>query len=222
MFGVKCKIMSVHKYNTARNKALKTMTMGLVFLIFLPIGIPMSLLVIPFLAGRSGAKDLPSNWHLTYILTVGGGWSVGLVIILITLLSIALGPALRINIAEVVIFASIILFTWASFTIGVTSSQIKTVNKERPYENEWKEEDAKEDKSIDSENKTNGTEESHLRKMAIHTDEEKDENSSFQKMKEFLSGPAGNEVTNDDEKSKPKSAKGKGSRVSALANRRRK
>ena len=70
------------------------MTMGLVFLIFLPIGIPMSLLVIPFLAGRSGAKELPSNWHLTYILTVGGGWSVGLVIILLTLLSIALGLSL--------------------------------------------------------------------------------------------------------------------------------
>jgi hypothetical protein len=192
------------------------MTMGLVFLIFLPIGIPMSLLVIPFLAGRSGAKELPSNWHLTYILTVGGGWSVGLVIILITLLSIALGPALRINIAEVVIFASIILFTWASFTIGVTSSQIKTINKERPYEDEWKEEDAKEDKSIDSGNGTN------TEPMAVHTDEKKNDNSRFQKMKEFLSGPTVNEVTNDEEKSKPKSAKGKESRVSALANRRRK
>ena len=176
----------------------------------------MSLLVIPFLAGRSGAKELPSNWHLTYILTVGGGWSVGLVIILITLLSIALGPALRINIAEVVIFASIILFTWASFTIGVTSSQIKTINKERPYEDEWKEEDAKEDKSIDSGNGTN------TEPMAVHTDEKKNDNSRFQKMKEFLSGPTVNEVTNDEEKSKPKSAKGKESRVSALANRRRK
>ena len=214
--------MSVHKYNAARNKALKTMTMGLVFLIFLPIGIPMSLLVIPFLAGRSGAKELPSNWHLTYILTVGGGWSVGLVIILLTLLSIALGPALRINIAEIVIFASIILFTWASFTIGVTSSQIKAINKERPYEDEWKEEDAKEDKSIDSRNGKNETEESHLRTMAVHKDKKKNSNSSFQKMKEFLSGPAVNEVINDEEKIKPKSAKGKESRVSALANRRRK
>ena len=214
--------MSVQKYNAARNKALKTMTMGLVFLIFLPIGIPMSLLVIPFLAGRSGAKELPSNWHLTYILTVGGGWSVGLVIILLTLLSIALGPALRINIAEIVIFASIILFTWASFTIGVTSSQIKAINKERPYEDEWKEEDAKEDKSIDSRNGKNETEESHLRTMAVHKDKKKNSNSSFQKMKEFLSGPAVNEVINDEEKIKPKSAKGKESRVSALANRRRK
>jgi len=196
--------------------------MGLVFLIFLPIGIPMSLLVIPFLAGRSGAKELPSNWHLTYILTVGGGWSVGLVIILLTLLSIALGPALRINIAEIVIFASIILFTWASFTIGVTSSQIKAINKERPYEDEWKEEDAKEDKSIDSRNGKNETEESHLRTMAVHKDKKKNSNNSFQKMKEFLSGPAENEVINDEEKSKPKSAKGKESRVSALANRRRK
>jgi len=214
--------MSVHKYNAARNKALKTMTMGLVFLIFLPIGIPMSLLVIPFLAGRSGAKELPSNWHLTYILTVGGGWSVGLVIILLTLLSIALGPALRINIAEIVIFASIILFTWASFTIGVTSSQIKAINKERPYEDEWKEEDAKEDKPIDSRNGKNETEESHLRTMAVHKDKKKNSNSSFQKMKEFLSGPAVNKVINDEENIKPKSAKGKESRVSALANRRRK
>jgi hypothetical protein len=197
------------------------MTMGLVFLIFLPIGIPMSLLVIPFLAGRSGAKELPSNWHLTYILTVGGGWSVGLVIILLTLLSIALGPALRINIAEIVIFASIILFTWASFTIGVTSSQIKAINKERPYEDEWKEEDAKEDKSIDSGSETNGTEEN-LRIMAVHKDKKKNSNGSFQKMKEFLNGPAVNEVINDEEKIKPKSAKGKESRVSALANRRRK
>ena len=221
MFGAKCKIMSVRKYNAARNKALKTMTMGLVFLIFLPIGIPMSLLVIPFLAGRSGAKELPSNWHLTYILTVGGGWSVGLVIILLTLLSIALGPALRINIVEIVIFASIILFTWASFTIGVTSSQIKTINKERPYEKEWKEEDAKEDKSIDSGNR-NKTEESYLRTMAVHADKKEDSNGKFQKMKEFLSGPSVNQVNNDEEKSKPKSAKGKESRVSALANRRRK
>ena len=167
----------------------------------------MSLLVIPFLAGRSGAKELPSNWHLTYILTVGGGWSVGLVIILLTLLSIALGPALRINIAEIVIFASIILFTWASFTIGVTSSQIKTINKERPYEDEWKEEDAKEDKSIDSGNGTNGTEESHLRTMALHSNKKKNSESSFQKMKDFLSGSAENEIINDEEKSKPKCAK---------------
>ncbi len=211
--------MSVHKYNIARNKALKTMTMGLVFLIFLPLGIPMSLIIIPFLAGRNGARDLPNNWHLTYILTVGGGWSIGLVVTFLALLSIALGPALRINIAEIVIFASIILFTWASFTIGVTSSKINTANnKDRPYEKEWNEEETAEEIN-EGEN---------LRVMAI-TSEEKNV-SSFQKMKEFL----GNSNDEKNEKqslpkrkkntknTKKKAKKGKASRVSALANRRRK
>ena len=226
MFGVNCKIMSVHKYNAARNKALKTMTLGLIFLIFLPLGIPLSLLVIPFLAGRNGAKDLPSNWHLTYILTVGGGWSVGLVIVLITLLSIALGPALRINIAEIVIFASIILFTWASFTIGVTSSQIKTIDKERPYEKEWKEEEAENRISNDSKSgkDENLTKDEHSRTMAVHSNKEK-EQTNFQKMKNFLNGPS-QEIDKDEKKSKKKvkkdSKKSKENRVSALANRRRK
>jgi hypothetical protein len=208
--------MSVHKYNIARNKALKTMAMGLVFLIFLPLGIPMSLIIIPFLAGRNGARDLPNNWHLTYILTVGGGWSIGLVVTFLALLSIALGPALRINIAEIVIFASIILFTWASFTIGVTSSKINTANnKDRPYEKEWNEEETTEDV----------TEDEDLRGMAL-TSEEKNV-PSFQKMKEFLGSsndekqslPKGNKNTKNTKK---KAEKGKASRVSALANRRRK
>ena len=208
--------MSVHNYNIARNKALKTMTMGLVFLIFLPLGIPMSLIIIPFLAGRNGARDLPNNWHLTYILTVGGGWSIGLVVTFLALLSIALGPALRINIAEIVIFASIILFTWASFTIGVTSSKINTANnKDRPYEKEWNEEETTEVV----------TEDEDLRGMAL-TSEEKNV-SSFQKMKEFLGSsndekqslPKGKKNTKNTKK---KAKKGKASRVSALANRRRK
>ena len=94
--------MSVHEYIKARNQALKTMTLGLIFLVFLPLGIPLSLIIIPFIAGRNGAKDLDNNWHLTYILTVGGGWSLGLVLSLIALLSIALGPALRINLVEII------------------------------------------------------------------------------------------------------------------------
>ena len=192
------------------------MTMGLVFLIFLPLGIPMSLIIIPFLAGRNGARDLPNNWHLTYILTVGGGWSIGLVVTFLALLSIALGPALRINIAEIVIFASIILFTWASFTIGVTSSKINTANnKDRPYEKEWNEEETTKDV----------TEDEDLRGMAL-TSEEKNV-SSFQKMKEFLGSsndekqslPKGKKNTKNTKK---KAKKGKASRVSALANRRRK
>ena len=202
------------------------MTMGLVFLIFLPIGIPMSLLVVPFLAGRNGARDLPSNWHLTYILTVGGGWSVGLVITLIALLSIALGPALRINIAEIVIFASIILFTWASFTIGVTSSKIKNTNTERPYESEWEKEDSEEQKNQEpnSSETKNDSKDGNLRNMALHKDEQKSK-SSFQKMKDFLgtekeeTKKSKREITKNKSK---KATKGKESRVSALANRRRK
>ena len=204
------------------------MTMGLVFLIFLPIGIPMSLLVIPFLAGRNGARDLPSNWHLTYILTVGGGWSVGLVITLIALLSIALGPALRINVAEIVIFASIILFTWASFTIGVTSSKIKNINNERPYESEWKNEETEEQNKLEtkSEESKNDSEDENLRTMAVHNDKRKSE-SSFQRMKDFLGNTNEEKETNETKKKtnetkSKKSKKGKTSRVSALANRRRK
>jgi len=204
------------------------MTMGLVFLIFLPIGIPMSLLVIPFLAGRNGAKDLPSNWHLTYILTVGGGWSVGLVITLIALLSIALGPALRINIAEIVIFASIILFTWASFTIGVTSSKIKNINNERPYESEWKNEEAEEQNNLEteSEESKNDSADENLRTMAVHNDKQKSK-SSFQRMKNFLGNTKEEEKTEKPKKKtnktkSKKAKKGKASRVSALANRRRK
>ena len=187
----------------------------------------MSLIVIPFLAGRNGARYLPNNWHLTYILTVGGGWSIGLVVTFLALLSIALGPALRINIAEIVIFTSIILFTWASFTIGVTSSKINTANnKNRPYEKEWNEEETTKNVTEDKEETTKDvTEDEDLREMAL-TSEEKNM-SSFQKMKEFLGG-------NNDEnqnlpkekkkakKTKKKAKKGKTDRVSALANRRRK
>ena len=204
------------------------MTMGLVFLIFLPIGIPMSLLVIPFLAGRNGARDLPSNWHLTYILTVGGGWSVGLVITLISLLSIALGPALRINIAEIVIFASIILFTWASFTIGVTSSKIKNTNTERPYESEWEKEDSEEQKNqeTNSSETKNDSKDGNLRTMALHKDEQKSK-SSFQKMKDFLGTEKEEKETKKSKKEitknkSKKATKGKERRGSALANRRRK
>ena len=196
------------------------MTLGLIFLIFLPLGIPMSLIVIPFLAGRNGARDLPNNWHLTYILTVGGGWSIGLVVTFIALLSIALGPALRINIAEIVIFASIILFSWASFTIGVTSSKINTNNnKDKPYEKEWNEEEKMTEYVSEDED---------LRAIAITS--EKENVSSFQKMKDFLSG--GDDENNESQNvakgkkkaknTNKKTKKGKASRVSALANRRRK
>tara|TARA_B100002052_G_C15590814_1_gene466564 strand:- start:59 stop:646 length:588 start_codon:yes stop_codon:yes gene_type:complete len=161
--------MSVHEYIKARNQALKSMTLGLIFLVFLPLGIPLSLIIIPFIAGRNGAKDLDSNWHVTYILTVGGGWSLGLVVIIITLLSIALGPALRINLVEIVIFSLLIVFTWGSFTIGVKSSNPSKTNHDRPYEDEWEEEE-----KIEQETKVqklpeikDNQSESNLRKMAI-------------------------------------------------------
>ena len=206
------------------------MTLGLVFLIFLPIGIPLSLIIIPFLAGRNGARSLPDNWHLTYILTVGGGWSIGLVLTLIVLLSIALGPALRINIAEVFILTLVILFTWASFTVGVTSSKINPNRKESRYEKEWREEESSNSSSPEAENEdsVNKSEDEDLRAMAIHSDKEKSQ-SNFQKMKNFLTGTNSEEVidnnenySKNDKKVKNKRAKGKANRVSALANRRRK
>jgi len=188
------------------------MTLGLIFLLFLPVGIPVSLIIIPFLAGRNGARDLPNNWHLTYVLTVGGGWSIGLVVCLILLLSIALGPALRINVIETIIFIFIILFTWASFAIGVQSSRIvNAIDLNRPYEKEW--EDEEKEKS----------------ELAVPEDENSDNNvSSFQKVKNFIQGsktqgnkPSEKRETKKNTKAK-KSPKSKANRVSALASRRRK
>ena len=187
------------------------MTMGLIFLIFLPIGIPLSLLIIPFLAGRNGARELPNDWHLTFILTVGGGWSIGLIVVLMALLSVALGPALRINVIEVTILASVILFTWSSFTIGVTSSKIKNPSPEKPFEQEWKDEEEQ-------------TENNDLSEMAV-TQPEKKELSSFEEMKTFLSKKNNEEPSNtknDSLESNRMTQDKKEIRVSALANRRRK
>ena len=188
------------------------MTLGLIFLLFLPVGIPISLIIIPFLAGRNGARELPNNWHLTYILTVGGGWSIGLVVCLILLLSIAIGPALRINIAETIIFIVMILFTWSSFAIGVQSSKIvNAIDINKPYENEWKDE------------------EKEISELAVPEEENQDNTtSSFQKVKNFIQGNKTQENYTSEKRetkkdTKPKKAtKGKASRVSALASRRRK
>ena len=203
--------MSVENYNIARNKALKSMTLGLIFLLFLPVGIPISLIIIPFLAGRNGARELPNNWHLTYILTVGGGWSIGLVVCLILLLSIAIGPALRINIAETIIFIVMILFTWSSFAIGVQSSKIvNAIDINKPYENEWK------------------NEEKDTSELAVPEEENQDNTvSSFQKVKNFIQDKTQENYTSEKRETKkdkkPKKApKGGTSRVSALASRRRK
>jgi hypothetical protein len=188
------------------------MTLGLIFLLFLPVGIPISLIIIPFLAGRNGARELPNNWHLTYILTVGGGWSIGLVVCLILLLSIAIGPALRVNIAETIIFIVMILFTWSSFAIGVQSSKIvNAIDNNKPYENEWK------------------NEEKDTSELAVPEEENQDNTvSSFQKVKNFIQGNKTQENHTSEKREtkkdkKPKKApKGGTSRVSALASRRRK
>ena len=147
---------------------------------------------------------------------------------MIALLSIALGPALRLNIAEIVIFASIILFTWASFTIGVTSSKIKNTNNERPYESEWEKEEAEEQNNLEteSEESKNDSEDENLRTMAVHNDKQKS-TSSFQRMKDFLGNTKKEKETKKPKKKTSKAKtkktkKGKGSRVSALASRRRK
>ena len=116
------------------------MAFGLVFLLFLPIGIPLSLIIIPFLAGRTGAKELPKDWHSTFVITVGGGCSLGLVFALYLMLSLSLGPSLKIGIAEPAILALVAAMIWGSFFIGVKNSKgIKTET--QINEEEWEEEE---------------------------------------------------------------------------------
>ena len=116
------------------------MALGLIFLLFLPIGIPLSLIIIPFLAGRSGAKELPKDWHTTFIITVGGGCSLGLVFILYMLLSLSLGPALKIGITEPVMLGIVVTLIWGSFFIGVRNS-IGAKSETQINEEEWEEEE---------------------------------------------------------------------------------
>jgi hypothetical protein len=211
--------MSVEKYQKARNNALKMMALGLVFLLFLPVGIPVSLIIIPFLAGRGGAKELPNNWHWTYILTVGGGWAIGLVVGLFALLSLALGPSLKIDVAEPLIFGMMVIFTWGSFTIGVRSAKGLPDNVDLDEE-KWAGE-TETDAEID--------EDEDLTEMALPQDTEEEKKSATDKLKSFFGSSTkkiekpkkGKGKTKKPKKSK-KSPKGKPSRVSALASRRRK
>ena len=193
--------MSVKKYNKARTSALKILLFGLVFLLFLPVGVPVSLIIFPFLAGRIGAKELPKNWHTTYIITVGGGWSLGLVATIFVLLSLALGPALRINTVEPIIFGSLITLNWISFAIGVNSSKglIQDVD---IYQTEWEEEESSNQET----------------EMAVSQEQEV---SASEKLKEFYKSSKKDEA---EKKSKQTKTKGKtiSSRVGALATRRRK
>ncbi len=132
--------MTIEKYYSARNKAIKTMALGLIFLLFLPIGIPISLIIIPFLAGRTGGKELTNDWHSTFIITVGGMCSLGFVFIFYLLLSLSLGPSLKIGIAEPTIFGIIISLIWGSFLIGVKNSEGKKTDIQINTE-EWNKEE---------------------------------------------------------------------------------
>ena len=192
--------MSVKKYNEARTSALKILLFGLIFLLFLPVGVPVSLIIFPFLAGRIGAKELPKNWHTTYIITVGGGWSLGLVATIFVLLSLALGPALRINTIEPIIFGLLITLNWISFAIGVNSSK-GSIQDVDIYQTEWEEEDSSDEES----------------EMAVIQEKEV---SASEKLKEFYkSSKKADAEKKEKQKNKKKTL---GSRVGALASRRRK
>ena len=193
--------MSVKKYNEARTSALKILLFGLVFLLFLPVGVPVSLIIFPFLAGRIGAKELPKNWHTTYIITVGGGWSLGLVATIFVLLSLALGPALRINTIEPIIFGLLITLNWISFAIGVNSSK-GSIQDVDIYETEWEEEESSDREA----------------EMAVTQEQEI---SASEKLKEFYKSSKKDKA---EKESKQIKTKGKmiSSRVGALATRRRK
>ena len=114
--------MTLENYYSARNSAVKRIAAGLVFLLFLPVGIPLSLIIIPFLAGRYGTKELPRDWHTTFVITVGGGCSLGFVFLLYFILSFSLGPALRIGITEPIILGMIVTLIWGSFFLGARNS----------------------------------------------------------------------------------------------------
>ena len=192
--------MSVKKYNEARTSALKILLFGLVFLLFLPVGVPVSLIIFPFLAGRIGAKELPKNWHTTYIITVGGGWSLGLVATIFVLLSLALGPALRINTVEPIIFGLLITLNWISFAIGVNSSK-GSIQDVDIYQTEWEEEDSSNQET----------------EMAVNQEKEV---SASEKLKEFYKT---SKKADAEKKEKQQNKKRTlSSRVGALASHRRK
>ena len=138
------------------------MALGLVFLLFLPIGIPLSLIIIPFLAGRTGGKKLPKDWHSTFIITVGGGSSLGLVFTLYLILSLSLGPALKIGITEPLILGIVAALIWGSFFIGVkNSTELKS--EVQINEEEWDREE--QDEHIDSKQKIAIPEEETFKKV---------------------------------------------------------
>ena len=193
--------MTLEKYYSARNSAVKTMAFGLIFLFFLPIGIPLSLIIIPFLAGRSGAKELPKDWHSTFVITVGGSCSLGLVFALYVILSLSLGPALKIGITEPLILGVVAALIWGSFFIGVrNSTELKNevqINEEE-WDKEEQEEISKEKIAIPEESKT-------FEKEAVTSetkiDEKKDEPPVSKDVKDRLA-----DLKNEFKKTKKRSA----------------
>ena len=193
--------MTLEKYYSARNSAVKTMALGLIFLIFLPIGIPLSLIIIPSLAGRSGAKELPKDWHSTFVITVGGSCSLGLVFALYMILSLSLGPALKIGITEPLILGVVAALIWGSFFIGVrNSTELKNevqINEEE-WDKEEQEETSKEKIAIPEKSKTFEKED-----VAPETkiDEKKDEQPVSKDVKDRLA-----DLKNEFKKTKKRSA----------------
>jgi len=177
------------------------MAFGLIFLFFLPIGIPLSLIIIPFLAGRSGAKELPRDWHSTFVITVGGSCSLGLVFALYMILSLSLGPALKIGITEPLILGVVAALIWGSFFIGVrNSTELKNevqINEEE-WDKEEQEEISKEKIAIPEESKTFEKEDEALE---TKIDEKKDEPPVRKDVKDRLA-----DLKNEFKKTKKRSA----------------
>ena len=110
------------EYSVASRQALATMAMGLLFLVILPLGIPLALVVAPFLAGRSGAQQLPRNWHAFFVLPIGFGWAVALLLVLLLGLSQLAGPSFALGTIEPVLLFLMLASVTGSFALGVRSA----------------------------------------------------------------------------------------------------
>ncbi len=114
--------MTPPEYSVAARQALATMAAGLLFLVILPLGIPLALVVAPFLAGRAGAQQLPRNWHAFFVLTVGFGWAVALLLALLLGLSRLAGPSFALGTIEPILLLLMLASVTGSFALGVRSA----------------------------------------------------------------------------------------------------
>ena len=110
------------EYSVASRQALATMALGLLFLVILPLGIPLALVVAPFLAGRAGAQQLPRNWHAFFVLHTGFGWAVALLLALLLGLSWLAGPSFALGTIEPVLLFLMLASVTGSFALGVRSA----------------------------------------------------------------------------------------------------